>query len=76
VIAKAARALAPGGSFLFTAPAQAITWLDALTGQRSTSLGAPAYRRILEQVGLTAPQEFEDAGDNHYYVASRRHHDT
>ena len=39
--------LMPGGRLLFTAPPQASTWLDAMTGEESRSLGGETYRRIL-----------------------------
>ena len=39
VIEKVARALEPGGRFLFTAPKEPLQWLDAMTGRRSQSLG-------------------------------------
>jgi SAM-dependent methyltransferase len=48
VISKVATALAPGGQFVFTAPPQICEWSDAMTGQRSESLGTEAYRRFLE----------------------------
>jgi hypothetical protein len=40
-----------------------------MTGQRSESLGAPAYRRLLEAGGLVLSGETEDEGANHYYMA-------
>jgi len=69
IIVKAANALKPNGSFLFTAPAHVCEWNDNLTGQRSISLGADEYKRRLAANGLTVIEEFEDQGDNHYYVA-------
>lgn len=69
VIAKAARALKPGGSFLFTSPHVICTWNDALTGTLSMSPGAAAYARILTENGLTLVRELDDAGGNHYYVS-------
>jgi hypothetical protein len=54
---------------LFTAPREACEWKDAMTGLRSESLGAPAYRRLLETAGLVLLDETEDEGENHYYVA-------
>lgn len=71
VITNVARAMTPGGSFLFTAPALACTWTDVLTGQPSTSLGAPAYRELLASEGLVVQEEGDDEGGNHYYVAHR-----
>jgi len=72
VIAKVARALEPGGRFLFTAPREPLEWLDAMTGRRSQSLGAPTYERLLSDAGLTWAGEAEDEGENHYYFAERR----
>ena len=68
---RIATVLQPGGRLLFTAPAQAITWLDAMTGEESRSLGAEKYRRSLSAVGLTVLREYEDEGENHYYEAVR-----
>jgi SAM-dependent methyltransferase len=72
VIEKAARALDPGGRFLFTAPKERVEWLDAMTGRQSQSLGAPAYERLLQDAGLAWVAEAEDEGGNHYYFAERR----
>jgi SAM-dependent methyltransferase len=71
VIPRIATALRPGGRFLFTAPAQACTWADLSTGRESRSLGAPAYRALLEDAGLTVVAEYADEGENHYYDAIR-----
>lgn len=71
VIANVSRALTPGGTFLFTAPAQACTWTDVLTGQHSTSLGAAAYHDILPSESLVVREEFDDEGGNHHYVATK-----
>lgn len=61
--------LKPGGRLLFTSPPGAITWNDAMTGQKSRSLGAEEYRRLLATVGLKVSREYEDEGENHYYDA-------
>ncbi len=71
LLVRAARALAPGGRFVFTAPAQPGQWPDSLTGRSSRSLGAATYRAALREAGLELEREFEDAGDNHYYAARR-----
>jgi hypothetical protein len=42
-----------------------------MTGELSRSLGADEYRRLLDQQGLYLVQEFDDSGENHYYVAAR-----
>jgi SAM-dependent methyltransferase len=70
-IARLADAVAPGGQLLFTAPAQVLEWHDVMTGELSRSLGADEYRRLLDQQGLYLVQEFDDSGENHYYVAAR-----
>jgi SAM-dependent methyltransferase len=66
---RVASALQPGGRLLFTAPPQVITWLDAMTGEESRSLGAETYRRTLSAAGLLVLREYEDEGENHYYDA-------
>ena len=71
VIANVSRALTPGGTLLFTAPAQACTWTDVLTGRLSTSLGAPAYHDLLASENLVVREEGDDEGGNHYYVATK-----
>ena len=69
MITKVARALAPDGRFLFTAPEQAVTWEDSLTGRLSISLGADGYSQALHDAGLILSSEAFDEGDNHYYFA-------
>jgi 2-polyprenyl-3-methyl-5-hydroxy-6-metoxy-1,4-benzoquinol methylase len=71
VIRKVARALNPGGKFLFTSPKEIVTWLDALTGRESISLGAESYQRILSAEGLVLVGEKADEGNNHYYLVSK-----
>ncbi|WP_396593180.1 class I SAM-dependent methyltransferase [Brevundimonas sp. R86498] len=71
LIARVARALNPGGRFLFTAPAEPCAWTDSLTGQPSRSLGEAAYRRLLEVAGLDPVGRHCDAGENHYLEAVR-----
>ena len=71
LIHKVAAALKPGGKFLFTAPYQKCEWSDILTGRKSVSLGAEAYRRIVEAAGLILDDETEDEGQNHYYLIRR-----
>ena len=72
VIAKVAGALEPGGRFLFTAHLQPLEWLDAMTGRRSQSLGAPTYEQLLREAGLTWVGEAQDEGENHYYFVEKR----
>ena len=69
VIRRVAAALRPGGSFLFTAPAQVCTWHDLSTGRQSHSLGADHYRELLAGAGLRVEREQEDEGGNHYFEA-------
>jgi 2-polyprenyl-3-methyl-5-hydroxy-6-metoxy-1,4-benzoquinol methylase len=71
IIHKAAAALTPGGKFLFTAPAEAVTWEDSLTGRESISLGREAYNQILGDAGMTLTDESLDEGKNHYYFAAK-----
>jgi 2-polyprenyl-3-methyl-5-hydroxy-6-metoxy-1,4-benzoquinol methylase len=71
VIGRVARALKPGGRFLFTSPREPLTWLDALTERMSISLGVAGYEQILRAEGLTLVGESLDEGDNHYYFASK-----
>jgi len=70
LIAKAARALLPGGRFLFTAPSQSCEWRDALTGRPSISLGYDAYESLLRAEGFTLQATASDEGGNHYYFAT------
>lgn len=69
VFKKAADALLTGGKLLFTAPAQAVSWNDMMTGHESTSLGAEQYKALLTASGLGLIEEFDDEGANHYYHA-------
>lgn len=71
VIRKASRALNAGGRFLFTAPAEAATWPDALTGHASISLGADTYHELLRGEGLALYGRATDEGENHYYFAKK-----
>ena len=69
VIHRVARALNPGGRFLFTAPSQVHTWADVSTGRESVSLGYDEYAAALSDAGLTLVGTSMDEGDNHYYDA-------
>lgn len=71
VIAKVARALAPGGRFLFTASEQPHEWNDAMTGRASRSLGAESYARLLRDAGLKWVDSARDEGENHYFFVER-----
>ncbi len=69
VIARAGRALLPGGRFLFSAPRERCAWHDTLTGRRSQSLGAACYAELLAGAGLQCAATWRDAGGNHYVDA-------
>lgn len=71
LIGRVAQALNPGGEFLFTAPSKVTDWKDVLTGNISRSLGADAYRALLQSRGLSIVGEFTDEGDNYYYQARK-----
>jgi hypothetical protein len=71
LIHKVSAALKPAGRFMFTAPYQVCEWSDNLTGRKSVSLGADAYRRIVEDAGLSLEAEAEDEGKNHYYFVRK-----
>jgi SAM-dependent methyltransferase len=74
LIERIAGILAPGGRLLFTSPAEAVVWNDAMTGLQSRSLGAEEYRRRLSAVGLSVASEYEDEGQNHYFDAFKGAH--
>lgn len=72
VLGKVARVLNPNGQFLFTAPKEAGSWPDALTGLPSYSLGHEAYERQLAANGLRLFANDVDEGDNYYYFTVKR----
>lgn len=72
LIRRVAAAVHPGGSFLFTAPTQSVSWADVLTGRTSWSLGREAYEAELKSAGFDLVDEFTDEGENHYYSARKR----
>ena len=71
LLRNVAAALRPGGELLFTAPREALSWRDGITGRRSRSLGAPAYASLLHACGLAVSFGDTDEGDNHYYRARK-----
>lgn len=71
VVHKVARALKPGGKFLFASPKETTTWRDVLTGRESISLGAERYQQLLVSAGLHAVGELYDEGNNHYYLVAK-----
>ena len=71
VIHKVARALNPGGRFLFTAPKEPVSWRDSLTGCLSKSLGSVEYEHILRAERLRLDGNQLDEGGNYYYFSSK-----
>ena len=71
LLGRMASALKPGGRLLFSAPREVGVWHDLLTGRRSSSLGAEAYRHILAGSGLQLIGDRIDEGGNHYYEARK-----
>jgi 2-polyprenyl-3-methyl-5-hydroxy-6-metoxy-1,4-benzoquinol methylase len=71
LIRKVAGVLNRPGHFLFTAPRQDCSWLDAMTGLPSISLGHDAYANELAANGLMLAGNDEDEGGNYYYFAVR-----
>lgn len=69
LIERLAEILVPGGRLLFTSSAKPAVWKDAMTGLESVSLGAEQYRKLLEAVGISVAEEYEDVGENHYFDA-------
>lgn len=69
LIARVARALKPGGRFLFSAPLETGDWDDVLTRRRSQSLGQSAYRTALVEAGFKGIESHQDEGGSHYYDA-------
>lgn len=72
LIARFGEILEPGGSVLFTAPAKAGIWCDAMTGLESVSLGGERYRELLRDAGVVVVDEYEDAGENHYFEGVKK----
>jgi len=69
LIGRIAERLEPGGRLLFTAPAEPVSWADAMTGRESRSLGLEAYHRQLAAAGLHLVRDYEGEGQNHHYEA-------
>jgi ubiquinone/menaquinone biosynthesis C-methylase UbiE len=72
VLAKVANVLKSGGKFLFTAPRQACTWVDVLTGRESRSLGVEGYEALLRGLGFEVSSGRVDEGENHYFFAVKQ----
>ncbi len=71
VLHRLASLLTPHGHLLFTAPREACTWTDSLTGRQSVSLGVDAYRELLHASGLRVVDVMRDEGGNDYIAAVR-----
>ena len=71
LIGKVGGVLNRPGHFLFTAPRQACSWVDCMTGLPSVSLGHETYTRELARHGLQLVGDDEDEGGNYYYFAAR-----
>lgn len=71
LIQRVSGALKPLGRFLFTAPQEACTWADCLTGRASVSLGADAYGTLLSEAGLRLIAQHHDEGQNQYFDAQK-----
>lgn len=69
--ARVSAHMTPGGSLIFSAPAEIALWADTLTGRPSRSLGRHGYRRTLAKAGLTLIEAREDAAGNHYFIATK-----
>jgi cyclopropane fatty-acyl-phospholipid synthase-like methyltransferase len=69
LIQRFANILNTGGRLLFTSPARAGNWKDAMTSMTSLSLGAEDYRKLLKSVFISVFREYENDGGNHYYDA-------
>jgi SAM-dependent methyltransferase len=72
LIQRFADILVPGGRLLFTSTAEPAVWNDVMTGLESVSLGAGQYRKLLAAAGITVADEYEDAGKNHYFDATKK----
>ena len=70
LIDQVAKALKPGGRFLFSAPRNRCEWKDLQTGKLSLSLGEEEYERLLSNAGMRLMNKYVDEGDNHYYDAA------
>lgn len=70
LITKAAKALNPGGQFLFSAPKEIGEWEDVLTGLTSHSLGEAEYYRLLKANGFGKIETREDEGGSNYFLAT------
>jgi SAM-dependent methyltransferase len=72
VIAKVAKALKPGGRFLFTSSREPVRWKDGMTDEESVSLGAEAYEALLLAQGLAVTGHAVDEGENYYHFCVKQ----
>ena len=71
LIRRVAGTLRPDGRFLFSAPLEAGSWPDLVTGRESLSLGRERYEEALSFCGLRLIRTCRDEQDNNYYEAQR-----
>lgn len=71
-IAKVSAVLASGGRMLFTAGSEPLSWLDAVTGKTSISLGLGEYRKELDASGMSLIGTHLDQGGNHDCSTQKR----
>ena len=71
VISRVARAVTPGGRFLFTSVKDEVRWKDSLTDGDSYSPGAEWYRRALSEEGFVVEREESDEGENYNFFAQK-----
>ena len=71
LIRRVSDRLRAGGRFLFSAPLEAGTWQDAVTGRESLSLGRERYEEALSSCGLRLLRALQDEGGNNHYDAQK-----
>ena len=76
LLRRLSRVVKPGGRLLFTAPRDACSWTDILTGRVLMSLGSEEYEAILCREGMSLAEGFRDEGGNYYHDVVRRRSDS
>ena len=73
VIRQVSEWLKPGGRFLFTSGGTAGVSEGEMNGVafQYVSLGASAYRRLLERAGMRLEDNYSDVWDNYVYMAKK-----
>ena len=66
LLQKLARVVKPDGRLLFTAPRDACSWTDVLTGRVLVSLGSDEYAAILRRERMSVSAGFRDERGNYY----------